>query len=205
MTRQFLSLHWSAVVKLMFPVGCCSFLLLFFFFFPFQFVRRSHLHLYPPPPPPPPPPTAQHLTQYWRLLARIVWRAERNASFTAARTCGTGGSNLPCSTDPIQHFPSMTVRLPSIAPRFHRAAVGWWLKCYFTSTETVGLLHGPTYIYLWVEAQLKCCRLYVHRNGRFIRDGSPAEVLLYGHRNRRFIRDGSPVEVLYGHRNRRVY
>ena len=48
--------------------------------------------------------------------------------------------------------------------------------------------------------------LYVHRNRRFIRDGSPGrpprlshscvehlvEVLLYVHRNRRFIRDGSP-------------
>ena len=42
--------------------------------------------------------------------------------------------------------------------------------------------------------------LYVHRNRRFIKDGSPGrprnfadvEVLLYVHRNRRFIRDGSP-------------
>ena len=63
--------------------------------------------------------------------------------------------------------------------------------------------------------------LYVHRNRRLIRDGSPGrpprlshsfwaltasvEVLLYVHRNRRLIMDGRPVEVLlYVHRNRRL-
>ena len=54
------------------------------------------------------------------------------------------------------------------------AGYGSWLKCCFTSTETVGLLG--------TEAQ------DVHLDFHT----APVEVLLYVHRKRRFIRNGEP-------------
>ena len=79
------------------------------------------------------------------------------------------------------------------------------VECCFTSTETLGLLGTGAQIGQSWPVTTRWVLLFVHRNPRLNRDGSPrwpvvtchnaltpGWVLLYVHRNPRLIRDGNP-------------
>ena len=68
------------------------------------------------------------------------------------------------------------------------------IKCCFTHTETVGLLGtGAQDIHLDSHTAPELCCDYVHRNCRFIRDGSPGPFCFTSTEARWLIRNGDGV------------